>query len=288
MNKIQWPSGEAFAIFLPLIISKQQSGKLQMILASLPCSTPAEHLALDEALLDFGEAHPGHPGFMRFWEPTIPFVALGYSKVLRKEVHEDFCAAKQIPILRRCSGGGTVLQAPGCLNYALVLPIDSRPELGSINSTNCFIMKEQAAALRRIPLAKGMKIEVHGYSDLTLRIADEPQARKFSGNSQRRKRRYLLFHGSFLLNTGLDLIEQALRAPEQQPEYREQRSHHDFLVNLPMDADSVRDALISHWCPDAIRLEEAGDYEATLNEITARVKTLVQEKYGQEDWNYRF
>lgn len=254
-----------------------------MILASLPCSTAAEQLALDEALLDFCEAQPGHPGFMRFWEPALPFVALGYSKAWRKEVYEAFCEARNIPILRRCSGGGTVLQARGCLNYALVLPIHARPELNTINSTNCFIMKEQATAVRQLDPGISAKVEVEGYSDLTLK-GDDAESRKFSGNSQRRKRHYLLFHGCFLLSADLDLIQQALRMPEQKPNYRGKRRHLDFLANFPATGEQLRAALVKHWGA----VEDSKLDEAALNEITGRMQTLAQEKYGREDWNFRF
>jgi len=245
-----------------------------MVFVTLPCSSPQQQLAGDEALLDYCEANRGHEGFMRFWETEVPFVALGYSKCWRKEVFEEVCAAEEIPVLRRCSGGGTVLQARGCLNYALVLPIDSRAELESISSTNEFIMGEQASALRD---AFGLDLRVQGCSDLTL------GGRKFCGNSQRRKRRYLLFHGSFLLSADLQLIGRSLRLPEQQPDYRGHRTHGDFLVNLGLPSTKVEEALIEHWRPDRREPDDAD--RAAIMQI---VDSLEAEKYGREEWNLKF
>ena len=88
----------------------------------LDCSfqEPAMNLALDEVLLN--DAEEGHsPEVLRFWESPVPFVVLGLTQRLSEEVHEDACARDGIPILRRASGGGCVLQGKGCLNYALVL-----------------------------------------------------------------------------------------------------------------------------------------------------------------------
>src|SRR5262245_29464931 len=84
--------------------------------------TPEENLACDEALLDLCEA--GHaPEVLRFWEPSSHFVVVGYANRIADEVNVTECRTRGIPILRRCSGGGTVLQGPGCVNYALVLRI---------------------------------------------------------------------------------------------------------------------------------------------------------------------
>ena len=50
-------------------------------------------------------------------------MVVGYANQVEVEVNVPACTARGIPILRRCSGGGTVVQGPGCLNYAVVLRI---------------------------------------------------------------------------------------------------------------------------------------------------------------------
>ena len=86
----------------------------------LTLPTPEENLACDEALLLQCEQEGG-PEVLRVWEPASPFVVVGYGNRVRENVHIAICSALGIPVLRRCTGGGTVVQAPGCLNYALVL-----------------------------------------------------------------------------------------------------------------------------------------------------------------------
>src|SRR2546427_109776 len=108
--------------------------------------TPAENLACDEALLDWSDAGEG-PEVLRFWEPQQHFVVVGYSNRVAREVNVEECRESGIPILRRCSGGGTVLQGPGCLNYSLILRIDSDPALQTVTGTNRFVMERNRAAL---------------------------------------------------------------------------------------------------------------------------------------------
>src|SRR3954470_14696520 len=115
----------------------------------------AENLACDEALLEIGE-HSDSPGFLRFWESPSYFVVLGFSRRLAREVYKENCADLQIPIARRISGGGTVLQGPGCLNYSLVLPITIAAELETITGANRLIMeriRDTIALLSKTPIA---------------------------------------------------------------------------------------------------------------------------------------
>ena len=93
-----------------------------MKLLDLTLPSPAENLACDEALLDACDENGGEE-ILRFWEAREPFVVVGYANKVATEVNLDACAAKKLPVFRRCSGGGTVLQGPGCLNYALILRI---------------------------------------------------------------------------------------------------------------------------------------------------------------------
>jgi lipoate-protein ligase A len=110
----------------------------------LTLSTPAENLACDEALLEEAEALGGE--VLRFWESPVHFVVLGYANKAREEVDIEACRTRCVPILRRCSGGGTVLQGPGCLNYSVILRIEAAPELQSITETNRFVMPQTGLA----------------------------------------------------------------------------------------------------------------------------------------------
>ena len=51
---------------------------------------------------------------------------------LAQDVDEAACQADGVPILRRSSGGGTVLLGRGCLLYSLVLSYDRSPALAEV------------------------------------------------------------------------------------------------------------------------------------------------------------
>jgi len=237
-----------------------------MKLFDQPFKSPEENLACDEALLEMCE-NGAEGEILRLWEPEDYFAVLGYSNKANEELCLEKCQKDEIPVLRRTSGGGTVLQGPGCLNYSLILKIESRPGLRNLKQTNCFIMKEQQKALRDL-----LDAEVKGDSDLTLLNV------KFSGNAQRRKRRYLLFHGTFLYDFKIEKIRKYLSIPKRQPIYRENRAHGSFLTNVSATRSELEAALKKSWGSDG------GIIQIPENEI----HQLVQEKYSRDEWNFKF
>jgi lipoate---protein ligase len=243
--------------------------KILIQLISPTFLTPEENLACDEAMLDFAE-ESSHPGFLRFFESPRYFVVLGYGKKIAEEVFENACRARDIPVLRRCSGGGTVLQGPGCLNFCLVLPTDSLSGLDTITGANRLIMERHRACFERI---LNTQVEVQGISDLTI------SGVKFSGNAQRRKKRCLLFHGSFLLNLDLEFVSEVLRPPIHQPVYRAHREHRAFLRNIAVSSESILRALVDSWNAEHAKTPH------NIEDLTAQ---LVKTKYSTADWNRKF
>lgn len=218
--------------------------------------------------MDLCEEGSGHE-ILRFWEPLETFVVLGYSNKTCLEINELSCKADGLAVLRRTSGGGTVLQGPGCFNYSLFLNLKERPELGGITASNAYIMEKNRAALETL-LEK--PVVVQGHTDLTLGDL------KFSGNAQRRKKDHLLFHGTFLYKFDLEKIEKYLAMPEARPAYRGERPHLDFVTNIPVNPASIAQALQKAWGSEGI-----------LEEIPMeKVETLVREKYSKEDWNFKY
>lgn len=237
----------------------------------LTLPTPAENLACDEALLEAAEHGTGDE-ILRFWESTTHFVAVGYADKISTEVNHAACLARGIPILRRCSGGGTVVQGPGCLNYALVLRIAEDGPTRSISAANRFIMERNRAAIARIIQHPASNIQVRGHTDLVL------DGRKFSGNAQRRRKHFLLFHGSLLLHFDLRLISELLPVPSKQPDYRAGRAHADFLMNLEVPAAQVKRSLADAW----------NAMDVTREIPTERVQELIATKYSAVEWNQKF
>ena len=225
---------------------------------------PEQNLACDEALLDYCE-EVSDEEILRIWEPREDFVVLGYSKSIEADVYLNNCLADQVPVLRRYSGGGTVLQSPGVLNFALILRIPESGPLSTIRGTNVSILERQRRALQSFA---GGVIEHQGATDLSI------DGLKFSGNAQRRRSRCLLFHGAILYSMNIARVERYLRIPTQQPPYRENRAHREFLVNLTATPSAIVRALQEEW----------GASEEFDHLPTQGIEQIVRERYSQARW----
>ncbi len=255
-----------------------------MKLLELTLPTPEENLALDEALLDQAEAEEGASEVLRLWEPDRPMVVVGRSSKLAQEVKAEECARREIPVLRRSSGGTSIVAGPGCLMYAVVLSLNERPALRAIDHAHRFVLDRIAAALA--PLTP--PIRCRGTSDLVVGESekcpvgcgvenDQPNsvARKVSGNSVRVKRDWLLYHGTLLYNFPIELIEACLPLPPREPDYRGGRSHRLFVANLPVSRDDLRRAMIAGWQAD----------EPLANWPRERTSELVAQRYSLASWH---
>ena len=233
----------------------------------LTLETPAHNLALDEALL-LDAATPGAAReVLRLWESTVPAVILGRSSQCDQEVHLSACQRRGIPVLRRCSGGASVVIGPGCLMYSLVVHYERQPQLRSIGTAHAYALDPLRRALCRLMPT----VRRDGTSDLTL------NGRKFSGNSLKCTNQSVLYHGTLLYDFPLNWISELLRTPPRQPAYREGRNHTRFVTNFPADQETLRSALKNAWSAD----QELQDWP---REVTHR---LLRDRYSCYHWNHR-
>lgn len=240
-----------------------------MRLIDYSAPTPAENLALEEVLLERVETGAA-PDTLRIWESTVPFVVLGTGQVLAAEVREEACAADNIPILRRCSAGGCVLQGPGCLNFSLALSYAAFPQAASLHESYCWVLTELARAFR----LQGSHLIHEGTCDLAI------DGLKVSGNAQRRKRRAMLHHGTLLYRPDVTAISLYLREPADRPGYRGHREHDAFVGHIPMAREKVWAAVVEAFEPSSEPVP------ATQEELEA-MRRLAVEKYQTRAWTYR-
>ncbi len=194
---------------------------------------PQQNIAFDENLLRLadkqgaGPASPAGGPVLRFWESPRVFIVVGRIGKIEEDVRLKEAEADGVPVLRRASGGGTVVQGPGCLNYALVLSKIQYPVLNDLRKSYEWISGKVIAALE--PL--GVEAVFRPTSDIVLAGSEK----KFSGNAQKRGKNYILHHGTILYDFDLSLITRYLTMPKDVPEYRKGRSHADFVTNIPID-----------------------------------------------------
>lgn len=204
-----------------------------MLLKDISFPTPQQNILFDEVLLQSAET--GQSGeVLRFWEAVHPCIVLGRISKPEEDVYVDKALADGIQIVRRTSGGGTVVQAKGCLNFCLILSKERNPLLQDIGKSYRFILDQVIDAMKEL----GIAAVFQGTSDLAL----EENNRKFSGNAQHRGRRFILHHGTMLYDFDLTLLERYLKIPRDVPAYRRGRPHGEFVANIGVPPEKIKQA----------------------------------------------
>ncbi len=244
------------------------NGPTSFLDLSLP--SVAENLALDEALLI--EADAGrHPHMVRCWEPREYVVVLGASCRINEDVLLGNCRADGVPVLRRTSGGGTVVVGPGVLCVSVILPDHAGPALATVHGAHRHVLEWLAASIT----SAGVPVSVEGRGDLVV------AGRKAAGSAQRRLKHWFMVHCSILCDFAIERIERYLAIPRRQPEYRAGRSHRDFLSNL---------GLPRRILAEAIRGNSSSRFVTLPAPVlpTDLIQSMVSERFANPAWIERF
>ncbi len=239
-----------------------------MKLLDLTLDTPAANLALDEALLLQADRDPQAPDVLRLWESPTNFVVLGRSSKIADEVNQVWCGENCIPVLRRSSGGGTVVAGPGCLMYAVVLRYAQREHLRMLDQAHRFVMEK----IRDAVISAGVSCSIAGICDLAI------NDRKISGNALHCVKNAFLYHGTLLYGMDLGVVENCLGTPTRQPKYRQLRGHSEFVQTIPLSRPELSESLVKVW--NATKTMDS--FRASLLQS---VQSLMANKYNDRNWN---
>lgn len=207
--------------------------------------SPYFNLALEESiavnLIEFG-----YSGAIRFWTNHNTIV-LGISDSVSKNISPEIITAfnqefphlqksrkfqeNSIYVTRRASGGGTVFHDEAYnLNYSLFASTKEKKELYPVKESYNQLLGLVTKALAR----QNIQASSAGKSDIA--IETDGILKKISGNAQFRKRDCIVQHGTLILDLKIiDSVLENLSHPPEEPDYRKNRKHSDFLTSLPKE-----------------------------------------------------
>lgn len=230
-----------------------------MILKDVSLGSPEQNICFDEVLFTLAEQDV-ISDVLRFWESSVYFVVLGRGGRPQEDLIVSEITRDKIPVLRRCSGGGTVVQGPGCLNFCLVVNKNAYEGFSDLRRSYQVILGKIVSALNSL----GIISEVFPISDIAL----SKSRKKFSGNAQKRGRQVVLHHGTILYNFNLPLISRYLKMPAKIPDYRLARSHEDFLANIGVVSEKIKRAIREEF---SVTREDAGISLQEQNQLDALI-----------------
>jgi len=239
-----------------------------MKLVDHQAKSPEENIALDEMLLLKAEA--GKEGeTLRVWESPEYFVVLGRGSKLSEDCFRDACVRDRIKIIRRISGGGTILQGPGCLNFSLILSYSRETVYSKIRDSYEHILSQISDEFAK----EGCDTAVCPLSDIAF------NGKKISGNAQARKRSFFLHHGTILYDFDIKKISVYLKHPSSEPRYREKRLHQEFLTNISVTSGTLETLIKCVFLRKDQMLWHPA--EKDIQELDR----LTSVKYTEDKWN---
>jgi lipoate-protein ligase A len=193
--------------------------------------------------LDDGPTPAGgdRPVAWTVFAPRTTAVVLGKSNDPEGEVRLDHVRADGVALLRRPSGGHTVLLTPRTAVAAIAE--GGRPLLDPARHFGRFC----AILIRALERLGVRDLALKGTSDLA--VGD----RKIVGSSIYLSSRYAFFHAVVNLSEDPGLIARYLRMPPREPDYRRGRSHAEFVTSLAAEGHDIAAGGLERAVGDELR-----------------------------------
>lgn len=172
------------------------------------------------------------------WEPPFLCIVLGQSNEMEASVFLENAETDDVPVLKRPSGGETVILSP----KTVVISILKRGD--PLTSPRHYFESYNRKIIESLEILGISNLRTDGISDIC--IGDK----KILGSSIYRNKDLVLYHAVLNRAESPALMERYLKHPLREPKYRQNRSHASFVTSLEKEGygfsgDDLIDGLLS-------------------------------------------
>ncbi len=200
-------------------------------------------------------------------------IIIGKHQNTIEEINSEYVKAKDIQVVRRISGGGTVYHDDGNLNFSFLTKFSQ----DSIHNFKKFT-EPVVKTLNEL----GVKAELNGRNDITV------DGKKISGNAQFSNTKAMFSHGTVLFNSNLDDVVEALNVKIDKIESKGIKSIRSRVANISeylnenMSIFDFREKLLKSIFGTTENYPVLNLRESQWKEVYE----LANSKYRNWDWNY--
>ncbi|MFQ3578991.1 MAG: lipoate--protein ligase [Bacteroidales bacterium] len=203
-----------------------------------------------------------------------PSVLLGVNQNAYDEINALYVKQNGIKVVRRITGGGTVFQDEGILNFSLIYKSDGS-DLLDFSYVASFISEFLKEKL-------GIEAKCEGRNDICI------NGKKFSGQARYFHGNRILHHGTILVSTNKKSLVNALKSTDEKTYERSIVPTNEEITNInEVLANKIKTedfwALIINYFQS--KFLNTKFYQLSSNEIE-QIKELVKTKYSTFEWNY--
>jgi lipoate-protein ligase A len=204
-----------------------------------------------------------------------PCIIVGKHQNTLAEINIDFVKEKNIPVVRRITGGGTVFHDLGNINFTFIK-----------NGVEEKLVDFRKFTLPIIEVLQQLGIEARfeGRNDLTI------DGKKFSGNAEHVHKNRVLHHGTMLFASDLSQLSDALKVDPLKFTDKAVKSVKSRVTNIsshlekPMDVIGFKDLIQNHLNE---KFRDITFYQFSEEDKT-KIYELVKTKYNTWEWNFGY
>lgn len=229
---------------------------------------PTLNLAMEEYVL---KNLPSEESYFLFYV-NRPSIIVGKNQNTIEEVNKAYVDEKGIDVVRRISGGGAVYHDTGNLNFSFITDDDG-------NSFHNF--KKFTEPIVQALQSLGVDAEMTGRNDIQVGAA------KISGNAMVKVKDRMFSHGTLMLNSELDEVQNALKVNPAKIKSKGVKSVRKRVANIEefltesLDIDQFKQIILK-----TIFGEQQVEEYVLTDEDWKNIEKLSNEKYRTWDWNY--
>lgn len=230
---------------------------------------PTLNLAMEEYVL---KNMPKDDSYFLFYV-NRPSIIIGKNQNTIEEVNQPYIDEHGIDVVRRISGGGAVYHDTGNLNFSFVTDDDG-------NSFHNF--KKFTEPIVEALQSLGVDADMSGRNDIQVGSA------KISGNAMVKVKDRMFSHGTLMLNSELNEVQNALKVNPAKIKSKGIKSVRSRVANIsefldePLDIDRFKEIILKTIFGEATQVEE---YILT-DDDWKKIEQLSNEKYRTWEWNY--
>lgn len=230
---------------------------------------PTLNLAMEEYVL---KNMPKDDSYFLFYV-NRPSIIIGKNQNTIEEVNQPYIDEHGIDVVRRISGGGAVYHDTGNLNFSFVTDDDG-------NSFHNF--KKFTEPIVEALQSLGVDVDMSGRNDIQVGSA------KISGNAMVKVKDRMFSHGTLMLNSELNEVQNALKVNPAKIKSKGIKSVRSRVANIsefldePLDIDRFKEIILKTIFGEATQVEE---YILT-DDDWKKIEQLSNEKYRTWEWNY--
>ena len=247
-------------------------------------NSAAMNMAIDEAILAAQKMQPNPT--LRFYDWSSPAFSFGYFQDIALEVDVDACRAAGIELVKRMTGGGTVVHGWE-LTYTLILPRGGT-EIG-VSEAYQRIGESLVKAFQKLGVPAQCYAACPDSSQAAPNICLTNPAehdvmsdnKKLAGVSVRRNRDGILFQGYISLGMPpASILDRVSKDPEVQQSLREKST----AINV--DGRFITRNVLIQAVSETFEIGIAFNSGELSPTERTRAETLVETKYATAAWNF--